>query len=166
MRLRQIFSELSRSGFSSVTERLKFGIERYLTAKRRKSRTKSRDKEAQRRRASLNFRWPFVGLCFCAFAPGLDSVADGALEVGAVVAAEGELFAVFHDDAILAVKPRLHLFDLVDLHDRGTMNAAELPRVELFFKTADRLAQQVTLLVVVDADVISFRLDAVNIVQR
>lgn len=48
----------------------------------------------------------------------LDCIPDGALEVCAVVAAEGELLAVFHDDAILAVKPRLHLLNPIDLHNR------------------------------------------------
>src|SRR6185503_820058 len=96
---------------------------------------------------------------------GLDSVADGALEVCAVVAAEGELLAVFHDDAVLTMKPRLHLFDPIDLHNRGTMNSTKLPRVELLFQTADRLAQQITFLVVVDPDVVSFRLDAVHVLH-
>ena len=79
-----------------------------------------------------------------------------ALEVGAVVAAQGKLFPVLHDDAVLAVKPRLHLFDLVDLHDGRTMDASELSGVELFFKTADRLAQQIALLIIVDAHVVFF----------
>ena len=47
----------------------------------------------------------------------LDRIADGALEILPVVSTEGELFAVLHDDAVLAVKPRLHLFDPIDLHD-------------------------------------------------
>ena len=100
----------------------------------------------------------------CAFCD-LDRVADGSLEVCAVVAAEGEFFAVFHDDAVLAMKPWLHLFDSIDLHDRGTMNPAELPRVELFFQTADRLAQEIAFLVIVDADVVSFRLDAMHVLH-
>src|ERR1043165_133381 len=95
----------------------------------------------------------------------LDVIADGALEVGAVVATEGELLAVLHDHAILAVEPRLHLFDLVDLHDRRTMDASKLARVELLFQAADRLAQQISLLIIVDAYVISFRLDALNVVH-
>src|ERR1044072_476231 len=101
---------------------------------------------------------------FCAFLR-LDRISYGALEVSAVVAAEGELLAVFHDDAVLAVKPRLHLFDPIDLHDRGTMNPAELARVELFFQTADRLAQEIAFLVVVNADVVSFRLNAVHVLH-
>jgi len=55
-------------------------------------------------------------LCFMCLLR-LDAVSHRALEVRAIVAAQGELFAVLHDDSILAVKPRLHLFDLVDLHD-------------------------------------------------
>ena len=77
---------------------------------------------------------------FCAFL-WLDRISYSALEVCAVVTAEGELFAVFHDDAVLAVEPGLHLFDPIDLHDRRTMNPSELARVDLFFLTADRLAQ-------------------------
>ena len=105
--------------------------------------------------------------CFCALCAflWLDAVSHRALEVGAVVAAQSELFAVLHDDAILAVKPRLHLFDLVDLHDSRTMNAAKLSRVELLFQTTDRFAQQVSLLIIVDAYVISFRLDALNVID-
>src|SRR6185295_7645797 len=94
-----------------------------------------------------------------------DRVADGALEVCTVVAAEGELFPVFHDDAVLTMKPRLHLLDAIDLHDRGTMNPAELSRIELLFQTADRLAQQIAFLVVVDAHVVSFRLDAMHVLH-
>src|SRR5215510_9386334 len=95
----------------------------------------------------------------------LDIIADGALEVGPVVPAERELFAVLHDDAILAVKPGLHLFDLVDLHDGRTMDAAKLSRVELLFQATDRFAQQVSLLIIVDAYVISFRLNALNVID-
>ena len=92
-------------------------------------------------------------------------VADGALKVGAVVTAEGELLAVFHDDAVFAVKPGLHFLDPVDLHNRRAMNAPELLWVELLFQTADRLAQQIAFLVIVDAHVVSFRLDAVNVLH-
>ena len=47
----------------------------------------------------------------------LNTVADSTLKVRTVVAAERELFPVFHDDAVLAVEPWLHLFDPINLHD-------------------------------------------------
>src|SRR4051812_16484328 len=45
------------------------------------------------------------------------------------------------------------------------MNPAELFRVELLFETADRFAQEITFLVVVDAHVVPFRLDAVHVLH-
>src|SRR5687768_18393746 len=82
----------------------------------------------------------------------LETVADCLLQIRAVIATQRELLPILHDDAILAVKPRLHLLDPIDLHDRRTMNPEELFRIELLFQTADRLAQQVTFLIVVDAN--------------
>ena len=104
-----------------MTERLKFGTER--------------QKQGQEHKAGAG-----INSCPCLLFVLLNIVSDGALEVGTVVTAQGELLAVLHDDAVLAVKPRLHLFDLVDLYDGRTMNASKLPGVELFFKTADSLA--------------------------
>ena len=63
------------------------------------------------------------------------------------------------------MKPGLHLLDAIDLHDGRAMDAPELFRVELFFQVADRFAQQIALLVIVDAYVVSLRLDAVNILH-
>ena len=97
--------------------------------------------------------------------PRLNIIPDCSLEVRSVVSAQGELLAVFHDDAIFTVKPRLHLLDLVNLDNRGTMNSPELPRIELVFQTADRLAQEVSLLIVVNAHVVPFSLNAVNILD-
>src|SRR5690242_19362996 len=45
------------------------------------------------------------------------------------------------------------------------MDASKLARVELLFQTADRLPQQVSLLIIVDAYVISFRLNTLNVVN-
>ncbi len=45
------------------------------------------------------------------------------------------------------------------------MNPTELSRVELLFQTADRLAQEIAFLIVVDADVVSFRLDAMHVLH-
>src|SRR3569832_40030 len=45
------------------------------------------------------------------------------------------------------------------------MNPPELFRVELLFQTADRLAQEMAFLVVVDAHIVSFRLDAVHVLH-
>ena len=95
-----IFSKTFAETFSSVTERLIFGMERYLWPQK-----------AQRAQNDHSF------CAFCAFC-GLDCIANGALEVGAVVTAESELLAVLHDDAILAMKPRLHLLDPIDLNNR------------------------------------------------
>ena len=45
-------------------------------------------------------------------------VAHRSLKIGTVVSTQRKLLAVLHDDPILPMKPGLHLFDLVDLHDR------------------------------------------------
>ena len=45
-------------------------------------------------------------------------VSHCALKVRAIVSAQRELLAVLHNDAILAVKPRLHLLDPIDLNNR------------------------------------------------
>ena len=70
----------------------------------------------------------------------LEAVPDRFLQICPVVATKCELFAILHDDAVLAVKPRLHLFDPVDLHDGRTVDPQELFRIELLLQTADRLA--------------------------
>ena len=84
----------------------------------------------------------------------LNVIAHSSLEIRSVVSTKRELLAVFHDDAVLAVKPGLHLLDLINLDNCRTMNAPELSRVELFLETADRLAQEIALLVVVNANVV------------
>jgi len=61
------------------------------------------------------------------------------------------LLAVLHDDAVFTVEPRLHFLDLVNLNNRRPVDTAKLSRVELLFKTTDRFAQQVSLLIIVDA---------------
>src|SRR6185369_3335076 len=103
-------------------------------------------------------------LRLCAFLP-LDSISHRALKVRTIVSAECELLTVFHDDAVLTVKPGLHLLDPVDLHDRRTMNAPKLLRVELLLQTANRFAEEVPFLVVVDTDVVTFRLNAVHVLN-
>ena len=70
----------------------------------------------------------------------LETVSDRFLQIRAVIAAQRELLPVLHDDAVLAMKPRLHLLDPIDLHNRRTVNSQKLFRVELLFQTADRLA--------------------------
>src|ERR1700687_4163958 len=61
------------------------------------------------------------------------------------------------------MEPRLELFDFVDLHNGRAMNAQNLLGIELGLETADGLAQQVTPGAVVNADVVAFRLDTINI---
>ena len=70
----------------------------------------------------------------------LETVADGLLQICPVITTQSELLTVFHDDAILAMKPRLHLLDAIDLHDGGPVNSQELLRIELLFQTANRLS--------------------------
>ena len=49
--------------------------------------------------------------------------------------------------------------------DGRAVDTQELFRVELLFQAADRLAQEVALLIIVDAHVISFGLDAVHVLN-
>src|SRR5215204_957719 len=76
-----------------------------------------------------------------------------------------ELLPVFQDDAIFTMKPGLHLLDAIYFDNGRTMNSPKLPRVKLLFQTADRFAQEIAFLIVVDLHVVSFRLDAVNILH-
>ena len=94
-------SDFSRDRSRSVTERLIFGMGRHKTIHRLR-----------------RFMLLLIKILCNLWMVFLDSVADGALEVCAVVAAEGELLAVFHDDAVLTVEPRLHFLDPIYLHDR------------------------------------------------
>src|SRR5262249_43559927 len=81
----------------------------------------------------------------------------------AAAPAQHQLGAVLEDHSILIVKPRLQLADAVDVDDPRAMNASKLLRIELSFQAADRLTQQVRLLSDVQAHVLAFGLDPVNL---
>src|SRR5580704_1419699 len=68
-----------------------------------------------------------------------------------------ELAAVFEDDAPLAVKPRLHLFHAVEIHQLGPADARELVRIELARQTFQRAANGVRLAAGVEANIIAIR---------
>jgi hypothetical protein len=46
---------------------------------------------------------------------------------------------------IFAIDLGTHFFDVLKVHDRGSVNAKEGIRIELLFEAAHRLAQQVCL---------------------
>jgi hypothetical protein len=53
------------------------------------------------------------------------------VELVSIASGQRELSAAVEDDAVLAVKPGLHLLHAIYVYDRGTMNPQELPGIKL-----------------------------------
>src|SRR5450755_2856451 len=66
-----------------------------------------------------------------------------------------ELATVLHDDAALAVEPRLHLLDAVEIHQLGAIHAHELLRVKLLHQTLQRSSNGVRLSAGVQLNIIA-----------
>ena len=52
----------------------------------------------------------------------LKRMANGVLKIRPVISTQRQLFAIFQNDSILTMKPRLEFLDLVDLNDCRSMN--------------------------------------------
>src|SRR5580704_3447840 len=77
-----------------------------------------------------------------------------------------ELAAVFEDDAPLAVKPRLHLFHTIEIHQLRPADARELVRVELVREILQRAANGVHLTAGVEANVVAIRFGPIQPLYR
>ena len=58
----------------------------------------------------------------------------------AVAPAESEFGAARHNHAIIAAEPGLERLDAIEIHDRGSVDAEELLRVERFLQGIHGLA--------------------------
>src|ERR1700681_4543833 len=92
-----------------------------------------------------------------------ERIANCFLQTRSIIPAQGELFAALEDDMVLPMKPRLEFFDFVDPHNRRAMDAQEFLGIQLGLEPTDSLAQQIRLAAIVNAYVVAFRLDTVNV---
>src|SRR5882724_59956 len=86
------------------------------------------------------------------------------LQTVPVVAGQGEFGAIVENDVILTMKPRLQFLDAIDTDYGGAMNAQELFWIQLGLEAGDGFSQQMSLLTGVHGNIVSFRLNPINIV--
>ena len=70
---------------------------------------------------------------------------------------------VIEEDAVFAINLRPYLFYVLEVDDRGAMDAQECAGVELLFEVGHRLTQEVSLALGADADVVFFSRDPANV---
>src|ERR1700743_1217569 len=95
---------------------------------------------------------------------GLGAEAAGELFDGVVlVAAEGKLAAVLHDDEVAAAEPGLDLLHEIDVDDGGAVDADEFFGVELVFEALQGLADFEGALASVKGGVVAEGFDAFDL---
>src|SRR5213075_2756116 len=102
-------------------------------------------------------------LVTCHLSLSLERSAYGFVQALAITARQGQLHAFAQEDAILAVKPRLQFLYAINIDDSRAMHAHELARVELRFERRDGVAQQVRFFAGVQAHVIAFGFEPINL---
>src|SRR5213075_446377 len=65
---------------------------------------------------------------------GLEGVSQKLQQSGSVSAAEAQRRSIAHHDVVFAAGQRLHLFNVVQVHDRGAMHSYEPIRLQLLLE--------------------------------
>src|SRR5262249_23244966 len=80
-----------------------------------------------------------------------------------LVTTQFELLTAVHHHAMMAAEPRLDFTDALQIHDGGAMNAHEFGRVKSALHLGHVAAHQVRGAIAVQAEVVSFRLNPVQV---